>query len=191
MTWGHAVSRDLIHWQQLPNAIEPDELGTIFSGSAVVDRNNTAGFKTGKEPPLVAIYTAAGDTSPASKGQPFTQCLAYSNDRGRTWTKYAGNPVLKHIVADNRDPKVVWHAPTHRWIMALYLDKEDYALFASPDLKEWTRLQTLTVPGCGECPDFFEMPVGDDPNNRKWVFTAANGHYLIGAFDGRQFTPEA
>src|SRR5262249_50736286 len=101
------------------------------------------------------------------------------------------NPVLKHIAAENRDPKVVWHAPSRRWIMALYLDKEDFALFASPDLKEWTRLQDITMPGCGECPDFFEMPVDGDANHRKWVFTAANGRYLVGTFDGQRFTPES
>jgi fructan beta-fructosidase len=211
MTWGHAVSKDLVHWQQLPNAIEPDALGTIFSGSAVVDRNNTSGFQTAKskEKPLIAIYTAAGDTSPASKGQPFTQCIAYSDDRGRTWTKYAGNPVIKHIIGGNRDPKVVWYAPTHRWIMALYLDGETYALFSSPNLKEWTKLQDIPMPGCSECPDFFEMPVEDaqsqtsntelpntehpnteHSNTHRWVFTSASGRYYVGSFDGQKFTPE-
>src|SRR5579862_7663486 len=190
MTWGHAVSRDLIHWEQLPDAIKPDALGTIFSGSAVVDEHNTAGFQTGREPALVAMYTAAGDTSPESKGQPFTQCLAYSNDRGRTWTKYVGNPVLKHLIGGNRDPKLVWHAPTHRWILALYLDGETYALFASPNLKEWTKLQDVPMPGCGECPDFFEIPLEGDPATQKWVFTSASGRYFVGAFDGAKFTPE-
>lgn len=190
MTWGHAVSRDLVHWKQLANAIEPDALGTIFSGSAVVDQANTAGFQRGNEKTIVAIYTAAGDTSPESKGQPFTQCLAYSLDRGRTFTKYSGNPVLPHIVGGNRDPKVVWHAPTRRWIMALYLDGEEYGLFSSPDLKRWTEVQRLTMPGCGECPDFFELPVSGKPGMRKWIFTAANGRYSVGEFDGTRFTPE-
>ncbi len=111
MTWGHAVSPDLVHWRQLPNAIEPDRLGTIYSGSAVVDRDNTTGFQQGREKPLVAIYTAAGGSSPQSQGQPYTQCLAYSTDRGRTWTKYAGNPVLPHVIGENRDPKVIWYPP--------------------------------------------------------------------------------
>lgn len=191
MTWGHAVSPDLVHWSQLANAIEPDAKGTIFSGSAVVDRLNTAGFKTGKESPLVAIYTAAGGTNPESKGVPFTQCIAYSNDRGRTWTKYDKNPVLPHVAAENRDPKVIWHAPTRRWIMALFLDGNEYALFSSPDLKTWAKLHSLTMKDCGECPDFFEIPVEDQPGITKWVFTAANGHYLVGAFDGQRFTPES
>lgn len=194
MTWGHAVSRDLVHWKQLPHALYPDRLGTMFSGSAVVDWNNTSGFGTGKEPPLVAIYTAAGDTSPESKGQPFTQCLAFSTDRGRTWTKYDKNPALEHIAGQNRDPKVVWHASSKRWIMALFLDKEEYALFASPDLKEWTLLQKLTIPGSSECPDFFEIPITDSAgatDARRWVFTGANGRYFVGSFDGTQFSPMA
>lgn len=202
MTWGHAISRDLIHWEQRPNAIEPDALGTIFSGSAVVDKENTTGFQTGEEKPLVAIYTAAGSTSPESQGQPFTQCLAYSTDRGRTWTKHARNPVLGHIAGENRDPKVVWHGPTRRWIMTLYLDRNDFGFFASPDLKHWTHLHNITVPGCAECPDLFEMPVETDEDNRlpntahrtpmrKWVWTAANGQYLVGEFDGARFTPES
>lgn len=189
MTWGHAISPDLVHWKQLPHAIEPDRLGTIFSGSAVVDVDNTAGFQTGSEKTLVALYTAAGGTSEESKGQPFTQCLAYSTDRGRTWKKYDQNPVIKHIVGGNRDPKVVWYAPTRRWIMALYKDGNDFAFFSSPNLKEWTHLQDINVRGCDECPDFFEMPVDSDRPQRRWVWTAANGNYLVGSFDGQKFTP--
>jgi len=190
MTWGHAVSPNLLSWQQLPNAIEPDRLGTIFSGSAVVDWANTAGFQKGDEKTLVAIYTAAGGTSPESKDQPFTQCIAYSNDLGRTWTKYAQNPVLKHIVKENRDPKVVWYAPTRRWIMALYKDGNTFAFFSSPDLKNWTHLHDIDTPECGECPDFFEMPVDGRKDRTKWVWTAANGRYLVGSFDGNRFTCE-
>jgi len=182
ISWGHAVSPDMVHWQQIADALAPDALGPIWSGSAVVDWENTSGFGHGSDPPLVALYTAAGD--------PFSQCLAFSLDRGRTWTKYEQNPVLPQIVSGNRDPKVVRHAPSRQWIMALYLDGSDFALFASPDLKTWTRLQTLTLPGCDECPDFFEMPVQGGPNESKWVFTAANGHYLVGEFDGQTFTPE-
>jgi sucrose-6-phosphate hydrolase SacC (GH32 family) len=191
MTWGHAVSSDLVHWRQLDHALLPDKLGTMFSGSAVVDWDNTAGFQKGDEKTLVALYTAAGGTSPESKGQPFTQCLAYSNDRGKTWTKYDKNPVLGHIVKENRDPKVVWHAPTKHWIMALYKDANDFALFSSPDLKSWTHLQDISIPGRSECPDFFEMPVDGDAKNTRWVMTAADGHYMVGTFDGHKFTPQA
>jgi fructan beta-fructosidase len=190
MHWGHAISRDLVHWQELGDALYPDALGTMFSGSGVVDWGNTAGLQTGEEKTLVCIYTAAGDTSALSKGQPFTQCIAASNDRGRSWRKYEGDPVLGHIVAHNRDPKVIWHAPTGRWIMALYLDKNDYALFASPDLKGWTRICDVALPGCSECPDLFELPVDGEAANTRWVFWGANGTYRLGAFDGRGFVPE-
>jgi len=183
MTWGHAVSPDMVHWKQLDHAIHPDKLGTIFSGSAVVDSGNTAGFQTGDEKAIVCIYTSAGE--------PFTQSIAYSCDRGRTWAKYEKNPVLAHIVGGNRDPKVLWHAPTKKWVMALYLDKNDYALFGSPNLKEWTRLCDVPMPGSGECPDFFELAVDGDPGNSKWVFWGANGNYMLGAFDGKTFTKEA
>ncbi len=190
MTWGHAVSPDLVHWTERGDAIHPDPLGTVFSGSAVVDWGNTAGFQSGQEKPIVCIFTSAGGTSAWSQGQPFTQSLAYSNDRGRTWTNYASNPVLGHIIGGNRDPKVVWHEPTKRWIMVLFLDGNDFGFFSSPDLKQWTHLHDINLPGCGECPDFFPMPVDGDKNRVKWVFTAANGRYLVGDFDGRKFTPE-
>ncbi len=187
MTWGHAVSLDLLHWQQLDHAIHPDKLGTIYSGSAVVDWDNTAGFqtgpeKTGTEKTIVCIYTSAG--------KPFTQSIAYSNDRGRTWKKYEGNPVLKHIAGENRDPKVFWHVPSKRWIMALYLDGNDYALFSSPDLKTWTKLCDVRVPGSSECPDFFALPVDGDAANVKWVFWTANNRYRLGDFDGKNFRAE-
>jgi len=191
MTWGHAVSADLIHWRQLPNAIEPDELGTIFSGSAVVDWNNTSGFQTGKENVLVAFYTSAGKHAPVRK--PFTQSIAYSNDRGRTWVKYKGNPIIGNMKDDdNRDPKVIWHEPTKRWIMALFLDAGDeFALLSSEDLKKWQVLQYLMLPGSRECPDFFELPVDGDPANTHWVFWGADGRYLRGSFDGHEFTAQS
>ncbi len=188
MTWGHAVSPDLVHWTQLDHAIYPDELGTIFSGSAVVDWENTSGFKTGDEEVLVAFYTSAG--SFAEPKVPFTQSIAYSNDRGRTWTKYSGNPVIGHIAANNRDPKVIWHQPTRRWIMVLYLDKNDFTIFSSPDLKEWTRTCDLQLPDTSECPDFFELAVDGDQANKKWLFWGGNGNYLLGSFDGTTFKPE-
>lgn len=190
MHWGHAVSKDLVHWEELPIALDPDEHGTCFSGSAVIDWNNTAGFQTGDEKVIVAIYTGA--PVPEVEGGPkFTQCLAYSNDRGRTWTKYDKNPALEHIIGGNRDPKVQWHAPSGQWVMALYLDRQDYALFGSKDLKSWARLCDVHVPDCTECPDFFELHVDGDATQSKWLFLGANGNYLIGAFDGKTFTPES
>ena len=182
MHWGHAVSRDLVHWEEVGDALYPDHLGTMFSGSAVVDWQNTTGFQDGDDPPVVCIYTAAGE--------PYTQCLAYSTDGGETWVKYAGNPVLNHIAGHNRDPKVIWHAPSQQWVMALYLVDHDFALFGSPDLKTWHRLCDVHIGDVIECPDFFELPVDDDPANTRWVFWGANGNYVLGSFDGTTFTPE-
>ncbi len=187
MHWGHATSPDLVHWTEHPIAIYPDELGTAFSGSAVVDEGNTSGLQTGAKPPLVCIYTAAG--------KEFTQCLSYSNDAGQTWTKFAGNPVLKQLAPGNRDPKVFWHEPTSRWIMALYLEKNDFAIFASPDLKKWEKLSDLRIPGTIECPELFELPAGKagqgKADSSRWIFYGANGGYLVGQFDGTSFTTES
>ncbi len=188
MTWGHAVSKDLVHWKELPDAIHPDELGTIFSGSAVVDNGNTAGFQTGDEKVIVCVYTSAGGTSQMSKDQPFTQSIAYSNDRGRSWTKYAGNPIIGHIKGSNRDPKVLWHEPTNQWAMVLYLDNGDMAFFTSKDLKTWQQHGTLKC--YHECPELFELPVDGDEKNKKWILYGGSGDYLIGGFNGREFTKE-
>ncbi|MGA3025116.1 MAG: glycoside hydrolase family 32 protein [Bryobacteraceae bacterium] len=190
MTWGHAVSPDMVHWTQIENALQPDRMGTMFSGSAVVDHDNRAGFQKGEDKTIVLIYTAAGGTNPESKGQPYTQCLAYSNDRGRSWTKYAGNPVVPNIAGGNRDPRVVWHEGTRQWIMALYLEGSTYGFLASSNLRKWTILQQISVPGVGECPDFFEMPVENEPGVTRWVWTGADANYLVGSFDGRRFIPE-
>jgi fructan beta-fructosidase len=182
MSWGHAVSKDLVHWYELPVAIYPDEHGAMWSGSAVVDWNNTAGFQDGHDPAMVAMMTAAGN--------PFTQEIAYSNDRGRTWSKYQDNPVLQHIAADNRDPKVTWFAPDKKWVMALYLDHHDYEIFDSKDLKHWNKLQDFTLAGDAECPNFFEIPMEGDVHDERWVFFGASGVYVVGRFDGHTFTPE-
>ena len=176
MSWGHAVSKNLVNWEELPVALVPDATGTIFSGSAAVDSANTTGLNA----PLVALYTAAG--------KPFTQCLAFSKDRGRTWTKYSGNPVLGHIAGENRDPKILWHAPSHQWVMALYLDGDEFGLYGSPNLKSWKELSRLHLPGSTECPELFEIAVRGGPH--KWIFHGGNLRYLIGSFDGRVFTPE-
>ena len=183
MTWGHAVSDDLMHWRQLEHALYPDEHGTMFSGSAVVDHENTAGFGKGV---LLAFYTAAGEY--AKPKRPYTQCLAYSVDNGRRWTKYAGNPIIPWIEAANRDPKVVWRSGTRQWIMALYLAGDRYCLLNSSDARTWTRFQELRLEGVSECPDFF--PLTDESGTERWVFWGAKGVYLVGSFDGRQFSPE-
>lgn len=181
MTWGHAVSSDMVHWKQLDHAIHPDELGTIFSGSAVVDWKNTSGFGKDGEPPLVCIYTSAG--------KPYTQSIAHSLD-GRTFTKYENNPVLDNIAGGNRDPKVIWHEPTKQWIMILYVKKERFDLFWSTNLKDWMPLPTVAFKGGHECPDLFPMPLDGDPEKIKWVITSANGAYVVGEFDGNEFKTE-
>lgn len=187
--WGHAVSRDLVHWHEVGEALAPDELGAMWSGSAVVDWKNTSGFGKNGKPPLVLIYTAAGN--------PFTQCIAYSTD-GRTFTKFAGNPVVKNVTNGNRDPRVFWHEPTQRWVLALYVEKDGHHtihFFTSPNLREWT-LASISDAGANagnflyECPDIFEMPLDGDPKNMKWILTAANTEYAVGSFDGQKFTME-
>jgi fructan beta-fructosidase len=188
MTWGHAISTDLVHWTQLEHALYPDDLGTIFSGSAVVDWHNTSGLQEGDEPPLIILYTSAGAHVP--EPVPFTQSLAYSNDRGRTWEKYEGNPVLGHIKGSNRDPKIVWHKETNQWLMALYLEGAEYVLYGSVNLREWQHLCDLELPGVSECPDLFELPIDGDLQNTRWVYWGANGGYLLGHFDGAVYVPE-
>ncbi|MEP6671917.1 MAG: glycoside hydrolase family 32 protein [Chthoniobacter sp.] len=195
MHWGHATSPDLVHWQERGEVLYPDDMGPMFSGSAVVDWKNTSGLGHDGQPPLVLIYTAAGN--------PTVQCLASSTD-GRTFTKFAGNPVIKEITRGNRDPKVFWHEPSKQWVLTLYvgvpnptgeLDAKGKAVplhtihfFTSPNLKDWTlRSQT---PGLYECPDFFELPVDGDASKKKWVLTAASSEYFVGSFDGQKFTPE-
>ena len=173
MHWGHAVSKDLLHWNELNDALYPDTLGTMFSGSAVVDKNNTAGWGNNA---LVAFYTTAGNK--------MQQNVAYSNDNGRSFTKFIGNPIL----GPDRDPKVFWYAPTKTWVMALY--NENYvAIYNSKDLKKWD-LKSKTK-GFYECPELFELLVDGNANNKKWVMYAASGTYMIGSFDGANFKPEA
>ncbi len=166
----------------MEHALHPDEMGTMFSGSAVIDHQNKAGF--GKEAMLL-FYTAAG--SHAQQKKKFTQCLAVSVD-GKTFTKFEGNPVVDWIEADNRDPKVIWHASSQRWLMALYLDDDRYCLLNSEDGLHWETLQKLTMKNDRECPDFF--PLTDDSGVARWIFHGANGRYTIGSFDGSQYTRE-
>jgi fructan beta-fructosidase len=191
MSWGHALSTDLVHWRQLPHAISPDEHGPIWSGSAVVDARDTAGFASGGGAALVAAFTYAGSYARGG-ARPFTQGIVYSVDRGRTWMKYTGNPVLDNQSGGgDRDPKLFWHEPTGQWVMVLYLDKgpRRLAFFTSSDLKRWTK--ESEIDGFYECPDLFELPVDGEAANTRWVLLAADGKYVLGRFDGSQFTTEA
>jgi fructan beta-fructosidase len=196
MHWGHAVSRDLVNWTHLPIALYPDEIGTIFSGSAVIDWHNTAGFG---EAAMVAIFT-----HDASGRQ--MQSLAYSTDNGRTWTKYEGNPVLEppNNIRNFRDPKVVWYQPENGdgyWVMAV-TGGNIVLFYTSPDLKHWESsggfgLTHGATCGVWETPDLFKLPVDDGPETR-WVLAVAIGscapaegsgmQYFIGNFDGKTFT---
>ena len=185
MHWGHAVSEDLIHWEELPLALYPDEHGTMFSGSAVIDYDNTAGFNKGKTPAMVALYTA---DSPEKQ----VQCVAYSLDKGRTWIKYKGNPVIdskdKWDSKDTRDPKVFWYEPNKEWVMVLN-ERDGHSIYTSSNLKDWKFESHIT--GFWECPELFELPVDGDESNKKWVMYGASGTYMIGSFDGKKFTPES
>ena len=198
MSWGHAVSRDLVRWEHLPVALAEEDGVMIFSGSAVVDWKNTSGFGKAGAPPLVAIYTGHRE-----KRQ--DQRIAYSNDRGRTWTKYVGNPVLDVNMADFRDPKVMWHEPTQRWVMTVVLATEKKVHFyTSADLKGWKYAGEFgpagATGGVWECPDLFPLPVEGESDTTKWVLIVninpggpAGGsgcQYFVGDFDGTRFTQE-
>jgi fructan beta-fructosidase len=180
MHWGHAVSRDLVHWREVGEAIRPRIYGDwAFSGSAVIDRDNTSGFGTAHRAPLVAAYTST------ARGE----CIVFSNDGGRTFSEYERNPVVAHR---GRDPRLFWHRKTRRWVMAVYDEdqgRRSIAFHSSADLKSW-RCESRIEPFF-ECPDVFELPViGADKPMSRWVIHAGDGEYLLGGFDGKTFTPE-
>lgn len=190
MTWGHSTSTDLVNWKHEGTAISADGLGTIFSGSCVVDKDNTAGFGKGA---VVAFYTSAGENQ--------TQSMAYSTDGGKTFTKYDGNPVIVADVPDFRDPHVFWHEATGRWVMILAAGQE-MRIYSSADLKAWTYESSFGLGygahgGVWECPDLFELPV-EGTKEKKWVLICninpggpAGGsatQYFTGTFDGHKFT---
>ena len=196
MSWGHAVSTDLTHWKHLPLAI-PESNGIMaFSGCCVVDHNNTSGFGDGEHPPIVAIYTGHGHGKQV-------QNLAYSNDKGRTWTQYKQNPVLDLNEQDFRDPKVFWHEPTKRWVMVVSLAVQKVLVFyGSEDLRSWQELSRFGPAGTidkpnWECPDLFELSVEGEPETKLWVLEVdmsdgsvaggSGGEYFVGTFDGERF----
>ena len=193
MTWGHSTSTDLIHWTFQGAPIEADAWGTIFSGSAVVDHNNTAGFGKGA---VVAMYTSAGENQ--------TQSIAYSNDNGQTFTKYDGNPVLTSNTPDYRDPHVFWNEDIKRWNMIM-AEGQHMDIYSSADLKEWKLESQFGAEygnhgGVWECPDLMKMKVrGTD--QYKWLllcninpggpFGGSATQYFVGQFDGHKFTCES
>ncbi|MGM9637945.1 MAG: glycoside hydrolase family 32 protein [Eubacteriales bacterium] len=182
MSWGHAISDDLIHWHELEDALYPDEMGTMFSGSAIEDRKNVTGLREGDNNVILLYYTAAGNTSDLSQGKKSTQCLAYSTDSGTTFRKYKNNPVISHIIGDNRDPKVIWCEEQKCYLLALYLDGNEYALLRSDDLLDWKTQQKIVLPGDAECPDIYPLEVENEKWVRKWIFSGASDKYLVGEF---------
>jgi len=200
--WGHAVSEDLIHWQHLDIALKPDKYGLMFSGSAVVDKNDTSGFFDGGEG-LVAIYTTA--LPPKNKDYYLQQqCIAYSKDKGRTWHKYEGNPVIENDQwKDFRDPKVFWHDETDSWVMVVTNGKK-VNFYRSQNLKDWELTSDFSCnafyfEGVWECPDLIKLPV-ENTDEEKWILevgvqdnSSAGGsgvQYFVGEFDGYQFKNE-
>ncbi len=192
MTWGHATSNDLVHWTQQPAAIYGDALGAVFSGSAVVDKDNTAGFGKGA---LVALYTSARERQ--------TQSLAYSTDNGKTWKKYANNPILTADIPDFRDPKVIWNEERNEWILVLAAGQE-MRFYTSKNLKEWKFESAFGKEygnhgGVWECPDLMKMKV-EGTDKEKWMlicninpggpFGGSATQYFVGEFDGHKFTCE-
>ena len=199
-SWGHAVSTDLVNWEQRPTAIPYEDGVFSFSGSAVYDQNNTSGLGTGGDGPLVAVYTG---WTPALNGRQ-DQRLAFSNDSGDTWTKFSGNPVLDIGSNEFRDPKVFWHDDTQMWKMVTsHGGQRKVNFYESPDLQDWTFKSSFSAPAQTgingwEVPDMFQVPVDGNPNNKKWVLSItpdsgspAGGNgvmYFVGDFDGSSFT---
>ena len=186
--WGHAVSRDLVHWEELPDTLWPDERGVAVSGSCVVDHHDSSGLGSPGRPPMVIFYTAYGGSNRLSHGRSVDVCIGYSTDRGRTWRPYDGNPVIRNIDRGNRDAKVFWYQPGGHWVMVLYIHNDVHFILTSTDLLHW-RFRSQ-VNGMHECPELFELPVQGEPGTSRWVFFGASCDYYLGTFDGTRFVPE-
>lgn len=183
MHWGHAVSENLLVWQYLPDAIAPDDMGDMWSGSAIEDTYNLLGLNTDTRRALVLFYTAAGNIREVNAHKEFTQCMAYSLDGGYTFTKYENNPVVPFLKNGNRDPKVIFEDKSGLYIMALYLDQGEYAFLKSSTLTDWELIQTVTPGETTECPDLFLLTDNGIP---KWVFAGGDSGYLVGELDSQR-----
>lgn len=189
MTWGHAVTKDLLHWTELDDALHPDAFGTVFSGSAVVDSNNTSGFGKDGKMPMILMHTGAGS---------WAQVVSWSTD-GRNFQSMTERGAIPRVNRDNRDPKVIWYEPTKRWVVVFYVERglnEQHSMqfMTSTDLKTWTPASTI-MGGIGndrylfECAEFYELPI-QGTNEKKWLLSGADGQYALGTFDGTTFKPE-
>lgn len=179
MSWGHAVSRDLLNWERAEDVMFPDEDGAVFSGCAVCGQK-IPGYP---ENAVVYCYTAAGGITEWSKGKSFVQKTAYSLDEGMTLQKEG--VVLEHLEAENRDPKVYRQMSGEGWYGVLYLDRDEYGIFVSDDFRTWEMTQRLTLPDAWECPDLFRVPI--EGGGERWMFWTSDGYYFIGEFDGKKF----
>jgi fructan beta-fructosidase len=202
MHWGHAISKDLVKWENQPIALYPDSLGMIFSGSAVVDEKNTSGLGTAENPPLVAMFTYHADKKAKAGDIDYqTQGIAYSVDKGHSWKKFEGNPVIRNPgIKDFRDPKVFWHDGTSQWIVVLAV-QDHIEFWGSPNLKEWKKLSEFGKEfgahgGVWECPDLFKLTSAEDRRDRWILFVSINPggpnggsatQYFSGDFDGKTF----
>jgi len=200
MSWGHAVSTDLVHWKHLPVALKEEDGVMIFSGSAILDKYNTSGFGSKENPAMVAIYTGNYTNKPLQD-----QRIAYSLDNGRSWSKYKGNPVVEEGLENFRDPKVFWHESSHQWVMVTVLATQyKVRFYGSKNLKDWKELSEFGpaggTEGVWECPDLFRLPVNGDSTDTKWVlqvdlnpggpFGGSGAQYFIGEFDGEKFVQD-
>ncbi len=186
MHWGHVVSRDLIHWQQLGEALAPDETGSMFSGCAVVDTRNVSGLGNGRIPPVLLFYTADTASWPYAEKTVNGVYIACSTDGGRTFCKTGGRSVLDDMGGGDRDPKVVWVPELDSWLLLLYKDderKHAYAQYLSRDLLHWRRGRDLFLAGDSECPDLFALWVDGNPQRKRWVFWGASGYWRTGHFE--------
>lgn len=197
MTWGHARGTDLLHWEDLGDVLEPDENGLMFSGCAI---RNDRGLLGLPKDALLFFYTAAGHSSRESKGKPYTIRLAYSTDGGKTLIKKDGiceaGEIMETLAAENRDPKVFWHEESGAYILVLWIENNDFGIWRSEDLEQFTMTQRVTLESGYECPDLFRLPVistkegGRETGEEKWVFWTAHGYYYVGSFDGYEFHQE-
>lgn len=187
MHWGHATSADLLHWTTHDVALFPDERGTMFSGSAIEDRNNHSGLQRTEQAPLLLFYTAAGGTNALSEGKSYTQCVAASHDGGVSFEKLARVPVVAHIEGENRDPKVVFVPEIGRYVMCLFLAEHRFCMLTSTDLLSWEHFCELTLNADRECPDLYPLWCNGE---KKWIFCGASDIYVVGHFTQKEFVIE-